>query len=222
MVHVGDSKDVSDALDAGAAGIEHGSYRDRTPADVFARMAKDGVSYDPTLSVVEATNAFRAGKSELLNRSLLQQAAPPGLIGDTKKMMARPEMAAARAEMQDYPLDMEIAKANLLAAWRAGVMLVTGSDAGNSLVIHGPTVQREMELWVDAGIPAGVAIQAATANAAKLLRAEQRIGTIRKGMDATLLIVEGNPLQDIRVTEQVSAVIYKGERVSRSDLFAKD
>ncbi len=222
VVHVGDTQDISDALDAGAVGIEHGSYRDRTPADVFARMAKAGVSFDPTLSVVEGSLAFRAGNTDLLNRSLLQQTAPPGLIADTRKMINTPDMAAVRQKMSQYPMDMDIAKANLLAAWKAGVMLVTGSDAGNSLVIHGPTVQREMELWVAAGIPPAVAIQAATANAAKLLGAQQRMGMIRKGMDATLLMVEGNPLQDIRVTEQVSAVMFKGERVSRSELFSKD
>jgi imidazolonepropionase-like amidohydrolase/ABC-type multidrug transport system permease subunit len=222
VVHVGDTRDVSDALDAGAVGIEHGSYRDRTPVEVFQRMASAGVTFDPTLSVVEGMTQFRNGESGVLNRSLLQQVAPPGLISETRKMMNRPEMEALRSKMQSYPLDMKIAKENLLAAWKVGVMLVTGSDAGNPLVIHGPTVQREMELWVEAGIPATVAIQAATANAAKLLRAEQRIGTIRKGMDATLLIVEGNPLQDIHVTEQVSAVIYKGERISRSELFTQD
>ena len=55
--------------------------------------------------------------------------------------------------------------------------LVTGSDAGNMLVFHGPTVHRELQLWVEAGIPPAVALQAATLNAARLLRAAQRIGS---------------------------------------------
>ena len=67
---------------------------------------------------------------------------------------------------------------------------VTGSDAGNLLVIHGPTVQHEMQLWVQAGIPAKAALQAATYNAAKLLGVSDRVGLIRKGHEATLILVE--------------------------------
>ena len=80
-------------------------------------------------------------------------------------------------------------------------------------------MQREIELWVAAGIPPEVALQAATSNAAKLLRADNRIGTIEKGKEATLLIVDGNPLQDVRALSSVSVVLLKGERVNRNTLF---
>jgi imidazolonepropionase-like amidohydrolase len=97
-------------------------------------------------------------------------------------------------------------------------MLVTGTDAGNFLVLHGPTVQHEVELWVMAGIPIEVALQAATLNAAKLLRVDSRFGTVEKGKEATLLIVDGNPLQDVKALSGVSAVFLKGERVNRTTL----
>ena len=96
-------------------------------------------------------------------------------------------MKSLREGLGHYPHSIELGDRNLLKAWRAGVMLVTGSDAGNFLVLHGPTVQHEIELWVAAGIPPEVALQAATFNAAKLLRADDRIGTIEKGKEATLL-----------------------------------
>jgi imidazolonepropionase-like amidohydrolase len=86
-------------------------------------------------------------------------------------------------------------------------------------VIHGPTVQRELELWVQAGIPPAVALQAATYNAARLLRADKQIGSIQQGNDADLLVVDGNPLEDITATERISLVVFKGERVERSELF---
>ena len=124
-----------------------------------------------------------------------------------------------REGLSHYPLSMEIGGRNLLKAWRAGVMLVTGSDAGNFLVLHGPTVQHEIELWVAAGIPADVALQAATSNAAKLLRGDNRIGHDREGKEASLLVVDGNPLQDVRALSSISTVFLKGERVQRSDLF---
>jgi imidazolonepropionase-like amidohydrolase len=102
------------------------------------------------------------------------------------------------------------------------VTLVTGSDAGSPLVLHGPTLQRELELWVEAGVPNGVALQAATWNAARLLRADRRFGAIRAGMEATLVIVDGNPLTDIRAMSAITSVILKGERVSRSTLFEEE
>jgi imidazolonepropionase-like amidohydrolase len=108
---------------------------------------------------------------------------------------------------------------NLRQAYQHGVALVTGSDAGNFLVMHGPTVQREVELWVKAGIPPAVALQAATFAAARLLRAENRLGSIRQGNDADLLIVDGNPLEDINAIERVSIVFFKGENVDRAELF---
>jgi imidazolonepropionase-like amidohydrolase len=86
------------------------------------------------------------------------------------------------------------------------------------LVFHGPTVQHEVELWVWAGIPAPVALQAATYNAARSLRADGEIGSIRKGNDADLLLVDGNPLEDISAIERISAVYFKGEHLDRSSL----
>ena len=97
--------------------------------------------------------------------------------------------------------------------------MVTGSDAGNALVFHGPTVHRELQLWVDAGIPPAVALQAATWNAARLLHAEQRIGLVQPGHNANLLVVDGDPTRDIGATERISMVVLKGERVRRVDLF---
>ena len=109
-----------------------------------------------------------------------------------------------------------------MRAHQHGVSLVTGSDAGNFLVVHGPTVQHELALWVRAGIPPAVALQAATLNAARLLRVDNRIGTIRAGNDADLLVVDGNPLDDIGATERISMVVFKGERIDRTELFLQN
>ena len=117
------------------------------------------------------------------------------------------------------PLAPGLARKNLVEAYAAGRLLVVGTDAGNPMVVHGPAVHRELQLWVEAGIPPAAALQAATYNAARLLRADQRIGLIRKGYDASLLLVDGNPLQDISATERISTVFFKGERVDRSGLF---
>ncbi|MES1262324.1 MAG: amidohydrolase family protein, partial [Acidobacteriota bacterium] len=222
VVHTGDVRDVEDALRAGVNGIEHGSFRQRIPDADFAEMAKKGVTYDPTLSVGEAFRQFAAGKLELMSRSLVQQVIPAKLLASTRKLMESPATVAARQSIGDYPVDMAIAQDNLRRAWKAGVTLIAGSDAGNMLVFHGPTVQHELQLWVEAGIPIPVALQAATLNGAKALRAGERFGSLEKGKEATMLVVDGNALQDIKATESISFVMFKGERVNRSELFNQE
>jgi imidazolonepropionase-like amidohydrolase len=217
-VHTADVRDVTDAVQAKANSIEHGSFREKIPDALFQQMAQQGIAYDPTLSVGEAFKDFAAGKTDLLKRSLVQQVGPPELLTGTEAAMASPDTEAMRKSFGQYPIDMAIAIDNLKRAHALGVMLVTGTDAGNYLVIHGPTVQHEMQLWVRAGIPAAAALQAATLNAAQLLRAENHVGSIRPGNDADLLVVDGNPLEDITATERISMVVFKGERLDRTDL----
>jgi imidazolonepropionase-like amidohydrolase len=218
-VHTGDIRDVTDAVQAQANSIEHGSFREEIPDALFEQMARQGTFYDPTLSVGEAFKDLAEGKTDLLKRSLVQQVGPPELLRGTEEALASKDTEDLRHGIGLYPMDMGIATDNLKRAYQHGVPLVTGSDAGNFLVIHGPTVQHELQLWVQAGIPAAAALQAATANAARLLRAENQFGSIRPGNDADLLIVDGNPLEDISATERISLVVFKGERIDRSGLF---
>ncbi|MGI9087490.1 MAG: amidohydrolase family protein [Chthoniobacterales bacterium] len=218
-IHTGNAADVADAVRIGTDSVEHGSYADEIPDAVIAEMKAKGIALDPTLSVAEGVAAFGRGDGALLKRSLVQQVAPKELLAGTEHALSDPKMAQMREGISHYPMSVEMGAKNLLKAWHAGVILVTGSDAGNFLVIHGPTVQHEIELWVAAGIPIDVALEAATSNAAKLLRADARMGTIEKGKEATLLVVDGNPLQDVHALSAISFVMMKGERVGRSDLF---
>src|SRR5437868_2269414 len=217
-VHTGKAEDVVDAVSLPADSIEHGSFADEISDATIAEMKAKGIAYDPTLSVVEGFTDFSRGDTSLLKRSLVQQVTRKELLEGTQHAASKPEFDGLREGLKHYPMSMDAGTKNLLKAWHAGVMLVTGSDAGNFLVVHGPTVQHEIELWVAAGIPVEVALQAATNNAAKLLHADDRIGTIEKGKEASLIIVDGNPLQDVHALSAISTVIFKGERIGRSQL----
>jgi len=217
--HTARPSDVKDAADAGTTSVEHGSVLDLIPASTFAEMKEKGIAYDPTLSVFEALLDLHTGNPEPLNRSLVQQTAPKDLLAGTRAMLEQRKPDAKVPVLQHW---LTVGNENLLNAYKSGVMLITGTDAGNMLVIHGPTVQHEMELWVKAGIPAAVAIQAATYNAAKVLRDDDRIGSIQTGRDATLILLDGDPLQEISNAERVSLVMFRGERISRTELFNQD
>jgi len=217
-VHTGDARDVTDAVEIGANSIEHGSWRDSIPDAVLEHMARQGVYLDPTLAVAEAYTQYFSGKTDALANSLTEQVVPGRVLKATREFLQSGKSAdAAKAAM--FAQALAETTDNLLRAWKAGVPLVLGTDAGNPLVFHGPSLHHELQLWVRAGIPPAVALQAATGSAAKLLRAANRIGGIRKGMEADLLLVDGNPLQDITATERISLVVFRGERLRRSELF---
>lgn len=214
--HTGELRDVRDAIAARTTSIEHGARNEEIPADVFAAMVKAGVAFDPTLTMGAVADSEEKGDFSILNSPLLNRAAPADLLANTKAVLAsHPEIAGQRWVDVNYTVEA----ANLKRAYEAGVLLIAGSDAGNLLAIHGPTVQRELELWVQAGVPAKAALQAATFNAAKVLQASDRIGSIAKGHDATLVLVDGDPLQDISVLERISDVYFKGEQVQRWRIF---
>ena len=98
----------------------------------------------------------------------------------------------------------------------------TWKASGELLVFHGPSLHRELQRRVEAGIPAAVALRAGTSNAAKVLGRQDRTGLIREGYDADLLIVVGNPLQNISDTERITGVLFKGERIGRAGLFEQE
>ena len=217
-VHTGDSQDVLAAIEARATGVEHGSSLDEIPSATLDRMANDGIAYDPTLGVREALVHLSVGDKKPFERSLVHQVGPLKLLVQTREAL---ESGQIGENLNDESLldELERARTNLLLAHRAGVTLVTGTDSGNPLVFHGPAIHRELQLWVEAGVPAGVALQAATRNAAAFLGAGDRLGLIKPGYQANLLLVDGNPLEEIASTERISLVIYKGGRVDRTRLF---
>jgi imidazolonepropionase-like amidohydrolase len=218
-VHTGDARDVTDAVEIGAASIEHGSMRDDIPDGVLRKMAREGVYLDPTLGVIEAYARYYSGNTEALNSSLVQQTVAARFLKGTRDFVGSGKSAdEAKAAMFARAFDQ--ARQNLVSAWNAKVPLVMGTDSGNPMVFPGPSLHHELKLWVDAGIPPATALEAATLQAARLL-GSKKIGAIREGFDADLLLVDGNPLQDISATERISMVVFKGERVRRAELFSQ-
>jgi imidazolonepropionase-like amidohydrolase len=88
-----------------------------------------------------------------------------------------------------------------------GGMLVAGTDG---LPVPGFGVQEEMRLLVQAGVPPMEALRAATRNAAVAWRWDDRIGTLEAGKEADLVILKGDPLEDIRNTRRIWRVLKGG------------
>jgi imidazolonepropionase-like amidohydrolase/ABC-type multidrug transport system permease subunit len=214
------NKNIGESLNAGVNEIrESGDSGEQIGEEMFAQMARKNVAYDPACSQLEAISVAAAGKgSTFLEDSLVQQVGPHQLLESIRQQLQHENIAVLRNESEELRQALGRSLTNLRNAAQMGVMLVTGSDAGSPLILHGPTIHHEMQIWVTAGIPAAQALQAATYNAAKALGAGDQIGLLQKGYEANLLLVDGDPTVDISATERISLIIYKGERVNRGDL----
>jgi imidazolonepropionase-like amidohydrolase len=95
-------------------------------------------------------------------------------------------------------------------AMAAGVRIVFGTDAGG--VEHG-TNASEFALMVGLGMSPMRAIQSATSVAAELLRLEGEIGAVAPGLQADLVAVAGNPLEDVKLLQDVAFVMQAGRVV---------
>ncbi len=104
----------------------------------------------------------------------------------------------------------------MMAAYRAGVKIAAGSDAG--VTVHGANA-RELEVYVLQGMPPSDAIIAATINGADLIGRSDDLGSVEAGKIADIIAVSGNPLEDIASLKQVHFVMKDGA-VHRNDTAA--
>jgi imidazolonepropionase-like amidohydrolase len=99
-------------------------------------------------------------------------------------------------------------KETFARGYKAGVKIAFGTDSGVSA--HGDNA-REFELMVEGGMPPMEAIQSATLTAAKLLKIDDRLGTVEAGKTADLVAVAGDPLKDISLMRDVKFVMKEGK-----------
>ncbi|MFA7541423.1 MAG: amidohydrolase family protein, partial [Lysobacterales bacterium] len=96
--------------------------------------------------------------------------------------------------------------------------LTLGTDMSNPWIAPGISLHREMQLLAEAGVPTARLLLAATRTAAEALGAGQRLGQVAPGFEADLLVLDGNPLDDIRHTRQIHAVVLDGSLLTTTEL----
>jgi imidazolonepropionase-like amidohydrolase len=99
---------------------------------------------------------------------------------------------------------------------QGGARVIAGTDVGNPLIIPGFTLHEELARYVAIGLSAHDALLTATVRAAEFLGTKD-VGTIAPGKRADLVLLEGNPLTDIRQTERIVGVMLRGRWLDEAE-----
>jgi imidazolonepropionase-like amidohydrolase len=227
IVHATGLAEAKMALRAGARLLVHSV--DDVPVDQeFVDLAKaHGTIYCPTLTVFggyrrmgEAVIARRApdvddpnGCVDPTTRATLVEAAERDLTAKvTPETVERWRSRSRRAE--------EVSAANLKRVSDARIPVAMGTDAGNPLTLHGPSVYGEMEAMQAAGLTPMQVLVASTRGGAQAMGREKDLGTIEKGKWADLVVLSADPTGDVANLRRLSAVVRGGVVRSMDELKA--
>jgi imidazolonepropionase-like amidohydrolase len=205
VVHIASWQDAEAAVKAGASAITHFEDEAVIPAHLARLMAQKGTVSIPTLSV-QCDLAESAADVAWLNDPLLLRMIGPAMLAQYRNRKAYSERANRTVRWQRNgcrPNDFR----SIRILQKAGVLILAGSDTGNLGVFQGYSVHREMALLNEAGLSSWQALQAGTTAAARFLG--HPVGIVAGG-NATFVVLEQNPVQDIRNTTKVAMVVYRG------------
>ncbi len=209
-VHIEELEPARAIVEAGASLMAH-SVRDLPVDDgLMTLMRERGVCITPTLTRELSTFVYADRPDFFDDPFFLERSAPDDLEGFlTPQRRAQSESPQALYWRDALPLAME----NLRRKHEAGVGIAMGTDSGPSGRFQGYFEHVEMEMMVDAGMPAEAVLRSATGEAARCIGMDGIIGTIEPGVWADLVALDANPLDDIRNTRTIHGVWIAGNRV---------
>ena len=180
--------------------FKHADFDGPEIKEMIAAVVRNRLTIDPTLVAFEWTvwqedSAFYPRES--------RQYSPPSFAAKMEAFMrlgrwSEADLACARAQI---PRMQELAR----RLWQAGVPLTVGTDAANPWFYH-----RELELLSGAGIPNAEVLKMATRNAAISLRRTSEVGTVEVGKRGDLVVLDADPIADIKNTRRIALVVQDG------------
>jgi imidazolonepropionase-like amidohydrolase len=237
--HVPDSVGLAAALRSGIKSIEHLSgyevlaTKQTGPGEeaIWARL-------DESQFAAVARETAKSGTWNCPTLVLYQHRIAPGEPEFLRRLVERPEMRYVSPETvrQWHPENNylngssparaassrgrgDVMRKKLVRALHdAGARLLLGTDCGNPFVVPGFSAHLELRNFVDAGLSPFEAIRAGTSGAAEFMNAAAEFGTVAAGSRADLILVEGNPLEDVSNVDKRAGVMVRGEWYSHTDL----
>jgi hypothetical protein len=198
------------------------TYSEEKAAQLFAKFVKNGTWHVPTLVVL---SGFARARDEEFTHDPRRRFLP--------RQWTDSWDPNATFYLRDLsPRDYEALRLRIVALLarykklvgdmrKAGVEFLAGTDAsGWNPVLPGFGLHEELALLVESGLTPMEALQSATRNPARYFNKLDEVGTVEAKKSADLVLLNANPLEDIRNTQKIEAVIMRGHYYSRKDLSA--
>lgn len=216
IVHATGLEEAKVAARAGSHLLVHGVGDRPVDDELVSLLRASGTIYTPTLTVARGYLRMAEGVASRTapaiddpnrcvdpqTRAKIESTATvdPSLV-DSASLPRRREGLAARER---------VGAANLARLHRAGIPVAMGTDAGNPLTLHGPSVHAEMEAMQQAGMTPLAVLEAATRGGAAAMGREHEIGSIEKDRIADLLLVAADPAADVANLRAIRMVVRGG------------
>jgi Amidohydrolase family len=187
------------------------AYDARKAAELWKTLVKNGTWVVPTLVSTYSSSHL----DELVQDDPAARYLPHSLTkswtADAMKVSLQPEKL--EWWRRELPRQQDLVR----QMHAAGVHMLAGTDSLDPHNVPGSSLDKELELLVESGLTPLEALQAATQEPAKFMKRTD-IGGIAAGKRADLVLLNGNPLEDIRSAARIEAVITRGRLVSRNEL----
>lgn len=193
------------------------SYRDDLAASLFAKLKANGTRQCPTLVVLRAIGSLDDPK--FTDDPRIKYVDPFTRMfwnprADFRLRSMTPADFAAQRKNFERALEL------VGALNRAGVPILAGTDEANPYIFPGFSLHDELALLVRAGLTPMQALQAATIAPARFLGRESTLGSVEPVKEADLVLLDADPLADVRNTRRVRLVVLDGRVLDRAALDA--
>jgi imidazolonepropionase-like amidohydrolase/ABC-type multidrug transport system permease subunit len=213
-VHVGSVEELQTAVLSGADMIEHVPVDQAMGDSVLQLLKERNVAVCPTVFVVRSFArqwSERASVDDFTVKRLMPALRDAAVQSSFSFIDFIPPEARDRVQAwakENVGPMLETGKVNLLRLVQAAIPIVAGSDAGNPGVFHGPGLIEELITLAEIGMPPEQVLRSATWEAARVLNLPA--GRLSAGQWADIVILQGNPLEDLRKLKTVAAVVRLG------------
>ncbi len=212
IAHIFYLQDAKQLVDYGVDGLAH-SVRDKPIDAAFIADMKQHGTWQEAATLSREASMFVYGQTPpFANDPFFTRSVSPDVDAQFRDPAYQQKMRSD-PDFSMYPGFLRTAEHNLKALADAGVPYGFGTDSGPPGRFPGYFAHWEMELMVQAGLSPMQVITAATGSAARFLHADD-LGTLEKGKWGDLVVLDKDPLNDIKNTRTITAVYIAGKRVA--------
>ncbi len=186
--------------------FEYVDLKSHEISSLIQTLKSNNTSVDPTLIVFHAT--FFGNKTEYTSNEMLDEL--PAELVDNWKTVFNFNMGWTERHFSEAQLTWPKVQQFVKMLHNGGVLLTAGTDANNPWIVPGDSFHKELALLKDCGLTNADVLKIATLNGARLLEIDNRTGTIEEGKEADLVLLNSNPLNNIRNSSDISMVLLNG------------